>query len=78
MENLNNLRESDLFDSSIDDSITEAYNDLYGCLESQSRYAIVNRRDSRETLESMIDHFKTTEEYEKCALIYSILKKSEQ
>lgn len=78
MENINNLRESDLFDSSIDDSISEAYNDLYSCLESQGPYSILNRANSRETLESMIEHFKSTEEYEKCALIYSILKKSQQ
>jgi hypothetical protein len=72
---MENLKESNSFDSSIDDSIDEAYNDLYKCLEFSGERYIVSREDSKETLESMIDHFSAKEEYEKCALICSILKK---
>jgi hypothetical protein len=72
---MENIKESSSFDSSIDDSINEAYNDLYRCLEFSSAKYIVSREDAKETLKSMIDHFSAREEYEKCALIYSILKK---
>jgi hypothetical protein len=72
---MENLKESNSFDSSIEDSINESYNDLYKCLEFSGARHIVSRRDAKETLESMIDHFSSREEYEKCALICSILKK---
>jgi hypothetical protein len=59
----------------IDDSIAEAYNDLYECLESPNAMYIIAKNDARETLVSMLDHFTAIEEYEKCSLISSILKK---
>ena len=59
----------------IDDSIAEAYNDLYECLKSPNAMYIIAKNDARETLVSMLDHFTSTEEYEKCSLISSILKK---
>lgn len=75
MENLDNIKEIDMFNSSIDDSISEAYNNLYSCLELGNHNYILSRNDARDTLESMLDHFTSTEEYEKCSLIYLILKK---
>jgi hypothetical protein len=36
---------------------------------------IISKNDAKETLVSMLDHFTAIEEYEKCSLISSILKK---
>jgi hypothetical protein len=59
----------------IEESIAEAYNDLYECLESPNAMYIISKNDAKETLVSMLDHFTAIEEYEKCSLISSILKK---
>jgi hypothetical protein len=72
---MENIKEINSFDSSIEDSINEAYNDLYRCLEFSGARYVASRDYAKETLESRIDHFSSREEYEKCALICSILKK---
>ena len=72
MENINSSKEKTQI---IEDCISEAYNDLYECLKSPSIDYILSKNDVEETLRSMLCHFTSTEEYEKCALIYQILKK---
>ena len=72
MENINSIKSETQL---IDDSISEAYNDLYECLKSPNIGYILSKNDAEDTLRSMLDHFTEGEEYEKCALIYSILKK---
>lgn len=74
MENINSIKEDIQL---IDDSIVEAYNNLYECLKSPNIDYILLKNDAMETLKSMLDHFSEEEEYEKCALIHSILKKYE-
>lgn len=74
MENINSIKEETQL---IEDSIAEAYNNLYECLNSPGISYILSKNDAEDTLRSMLDHFSSTEEYEKCALIYSILKKYE-
>jgi hypothetical protein len=72
MENINSIKEDIQI---IDDSISEAYNNLYECLESPNIDYILLKNDAGKTLRSMLDHFSNEEEYEKCSLISSILKK---
>jgi hypothetical protein len=74
MENTNEVKGETQI---IEDSISEAYNDLYKCLKSPSIDYILSKNDADETLRSMLEHFTITEEYEKCALICQILKKYE-
>jgi hypothetical protein len=75
MENINKIDEKICY---IDESIAEAYNDLYECLKSPNIDYILSKNDCKSTLESMLSYFSGEEEYEKCALICSVLKKCKQ
>ena len=74
MENIHNIEDETQI---IEDSISEAYNNLYECLKYPSIDYIISKNGSKDTLRDMLEHFTATEEYEKCTLIYSILKKYE-
>ncbi len=58
------------FQNSIDQTLTETYTGLYQSLvESGDLSKIGSIPRIKATLERMISHFSSTEEYEKCAFI---------
>ena len=61
------------FQRSIDQTLTETYEDLYQSLLESDNISPI--RGIKSTLERMICHFSFLEEYEKCAFVKKVMEK---
>ena len=61
------------FQRSIDQTLTETYEDLYKSLLESDNISPI--RGIKSTLERMICHFSSLEEYEKCAFVKKVMEK---
>lgn len=66
-----NLRETnyDLFIDKLYDAITDDFSKYF-------KEELIKDKDHQDTLKIMIDHYEKKEEYEKCDVLYHILKNS--
>jgi hypothetical protein len=61
------------FQRSIDQTLAETYDDLYRSLLESDNISPI--RGTKPTLERMICHFSSLEEYEKCAFVKKVMEK---
>jgi len=66
-----NLRETnyDLFIDKLYDAITDDFSKYF-------KEELIKDKDHQDTLKIMIDHYEKKEEYERCDVLYHILKNS--
>ena len=66
-----NLRETnyDLFIDKLYDAITDDFSKYF-------KEELIKDKDHQDTLKIMVDHYEKKEEYEKCDVLYHILKNS--